>query len=118
MALVKNGCYVFNRVTMQRRFHTNNVSKRKIHNKEKRLQLLKSLERGHTTMKEYAEYLNPKDVVATEKIQESIECIQNRIKVIEKKSFSAMIKNLFLYRRYYPNFKSIFMDYYIAVRKE
>lgn len=109
MALCKDQCFVWHKALMQRRFHDNNTSKQKLHNKEKRITFLRTLLKSHQAMLDYG---NSIGIDAREKIllRDNIESVKLRIQVLENKNWKAWIKVGTQYLRYFQSYKSFFVE--------
>lgn len=113
MALCYRGCYRWNVCLMDRRFHGNNTSKQKLHDKQKRILFLERLLKSHLALRMCAE---DKNVSEEDKklIAKNIQSVQERLNVLKNRNIYSWFKCLVLYARCYQSFKSLFMELYIA----
>lgn len=114
-ALCTEGCYILHRSLMMRRFHANNVTHNKMHNKTVRIKFLELLLEGHLSMLKYAEdhSINQKNIKL---ICDNITSVQLRIELISKKKISNFIILAIKYHRYYHSRKAILMELLIALK--
>ena len=113
MSLCYQGCYKWNISLMNRRFHENNTSKQKLHDKNKRIQFLENLLKSHMAMMQCAnDRLLPLD--DRKLISKNIKSVETRIRVLKNRSIFAGLKGVVKYYRYYQSWKSPIMELYIA----
>lgn len=119
MGLCFEGCYIWHSILMKRRFHSNNTSKQKIHDINKRIIFVKKLLKSHEEMKKCAEEYGMLDE-KKKLIDRNIQLVKLRIDVLENKNISAWIISILRYLFCYQTPRSAFVDLYVAVsqRKE
>lgn len=115
LAMCVEGCYAYHHSTLQRRLHSNNVSKRKMRDLEKRIDYSKNLLASHKQMLEYASAVNA-DETQKKLIRKNIECIKLRIEMMEKKKIRNIIPLTLFYAKYYYSKKSIPTEFYMTLK--
>ena len=115
-ALCINGCYVLHKSLMKRRFHENNVTHNKMHDKPTRIKFLELLLKSHLAMKQFAGDCNMKksDLWLIDK---NIECVELRINMLRKKRLLNIIPLAIKYKDCYHSKKAILMEVLIAMKK-
>lgn len=115
MALCLNGLYIYHHKTLMRRLHSNNASKRKMHELTKRVPFLERLLESHKRTLQYAEDLD----LSEDKIKLLKKCVINtekRIALLKDKRFLQIIPLTLFYNKYYHSKKSIPVELVMAVR--
>lgn len=115
LALCEDGLYTYHYSTMQRRLHSNNVSKRKMRDLQKRIIYSKNLKSSHEKMMQYAIDLKLDESVI-KLIQKNIECIDLRIQMMEKKKVFNIVPLICGYSKYYYSKKSIPTELYMTLK--
>lgn len=114
-AVCADGCYILHRSLMFRRFHANNVTHNKMHDKEVRIRFLELLLKSHNAMLLYA-----KDIKVERNyldlIYKNIESVKLRIALLrEKKLYNTLLLAL-RYNHCYHSRKAIIMELLIAIK--
>lgn len=109
-----NGCYEYHKPLIKRRLHSNNVSMRKMHNKQIRVKFLKELSEANTGMLNFAKSVNM-DEKQLRFIERTVEAAKLRAELVEKCKLSNCIK-LLRYTDCYHSRKSVIMEPYIAIK--
>lgn len=109
-----NGCFEYHKPLIKRRLHSNNVSMRKMHNKQTRVKFLKELAEANTGMLNFAKSVNM-EKKKIRFIERTVEAAKLRAELVEKCKLSNCIK-LLLYTDCYHSRKSILMEPYIAIK--
>jgi glycosyltransferase involved in cell wall biosynthesis len=115
LSLCVEGCFILHRTTLKRRLHSNNVSKKKMHQLEKRIKFLTKLLQGHEAMYQYALFLK-KDKHVLRLIDKNIKSVNLRIELLEKRKIINIIPLVLLYFNNYHSRKSIPMEFLMAVK--
>lgn len=110
-----NGCYLFHKSLIRRRLHDSNVSMRKKHDKNVRIQFLKELTEANKAMLTFAGTI-PVDSKKMHMIERTVTACRLRTELVEKKKLVNSIK-LLRYIDCYQSKKSIIMELCIALRK-
>ncbi len=109
-----NGCFAYHKPLIKRRLHANNVSMRKMHDKQIRVKFLRELAEANTGMLNFAKSVNmPKKKVRF--IERTVEAAVLRADLVEKCKLGNCIK-LLGYTDCYHSRKSILMEPYIAMK--
>lgn len=115
-ALCVDGCYVLHESLMLRRFHANNVTNNKMHDKETRIRFLELLLKSHYAMQKFA-YASALDQHGMNLIQENIDSVNLRIKLLKEKKLINTVLLLLKYRNNYHSKKALLVEPWIALRK-
>lgn len=110
------GCYIYHRVTLKRRFHSHNVSKRKLHKPDSRIYSMKKLLASHEKTLEFglAKGLGPKGVRI---LEENIASVKMRIRLLEDRKLSLAFRLMIRYPHCYESRKSIPVEMVMALKK-
>lgn len=115
LALCMDGCYIFHSVTLRRRMHSGNVSKRKMRDLEKRIAFFRALQKSHEMTLHFATDLGmPED--AKKLLRRNIRATALRIELMEQKKLQNILPLLFAYGDCYHSKKSIPVEFAMAVR--
>lgn len=116
-ALCVDGCYILHESLMMRRFHANNVTHNKMHDKKTRIKFLELLLRSHIVMKQIAlEHSVGKQELRI--IDKNIESVKLRIDLLKRKKLENAIILAIKYHNCYHSKKAILMEEIIAIKKE
>lgn len=115
MALCEEGCYIYHAPTLKRRFHSGNVSKHKMRDKEKRILFLQKLLVSHQQMLLYAEE-RKLPIHDRKLIQKNITSVKLRIGMLKDKKILNSIRLILSYSRYFHSRKSIPVEFIMAIR--
>lgn len=116
-ALCVDGCYVLHKSLMIRRFHANNVTHNKMHDKKTRIIFLELLLMSHIVMKRIAlDYAVGQQELRI--IDKNIESVKLRIDLIKRKKMLNAIILAIKYHNCYHSKKAILMESIIAIKKE
>lgn len=115
MAVCCNGCYILHRSLMMRRFHANNVTHNKMHNKQTRMEFLKLLLKSHQAMLMYAVDRNM-SVECLNLIQRNIDSVKLRIELLENGNIWNSAVLLIKYRNNYHSKKAIIIELLMALK--
>ena len=117
MALCYNGCYVYHKSTLDRRLHSNNASKNKLHDYNNRVNFLKELQKSHEGMLVCA-----KDLKLDEKyinlINKNIDSVKLRVDLLDNKKYMNTIPLTLFYSNNYHSRKSIPVELLMAIRNK
>lgn len=116
MAQCLEGCYIYHHITLKRRLHSNNVSKRKMHELGKRISFLENLLASHKKMLEFAE----EKELSTDKlnvIQRNITSVQKRIDLLQRRKIWNVPVLALGYFRCYQSKKSIPVELVMALKR-
>mgnify|MGYP004481559507 FL=1 len=115
MAMCFDGMYIYHRKTMLRRLHSNNASKKKMHEIGKRVDFLKKLKISHERTLDCAKDkdLNTEIIKLLNK---NIKSVALRIDLLEKRKIFNTIPLIFGYINNYHSKKSIPVEFLMAVR--
>lgn len=114
MAQCMDGCFTYHKPLIKRRLHANNVSMRKMHQKDKRVKFLRELAEAYTGMLRFA-----KDIPLNKKqirfIERSVRATELRGDLVEHcKLFNSV--RLLAYLDCYHSVKSVLVEPYMALR--
>ena len=115
LALCLDGCYILHTVTLRRRMHSGNVSKRKLRDLEKRIEFFRALQKSHETTLRFAEALEMPEE-ARKLLRRNIRATALRIELMEQRRLWNIVPLLFRYRDCYHSKKSIPVEFCMAVR--
>lgn len=115
MALAANGCFYYHKPLIKRRMHSSNVSKQKIHNKEKRIKFLSNLGKGQKKMLEYAS-VKGLSAEGQNLIVQNIEAARLRTELIEKRKLINSVKLAVFHNMHYQSRKSVLMELIMAIK--
>ncbi len=113
MGLCYEGCYLYHSKLLDRRFHSNNTSKQKLHDKAKRILFLERLLVSHEAMLSCAEKYNNADAMRL--IEKNIKLVKLRVRLLKKCDFFAWVIGVLRYMKYYQKPKSALVDLWIAI---
>ena len=114
-SLCLDGCYILHAVTLKRRMHSGNVSKRKMRDLKKRIRFFRALQKSHETTLQFASDIGmPRE--ARELLERNIHATTLRIELMERKKLFYILPLLFHYRDCYHSLKSLPVELYLAVR--
>lgn len=115
MSQCLGGCYIYHHTTMKRRLHSNNVSKRKLHELGKRVYSLQNLLGSHEKMLEFAK----EEKMADEKlriIRENIQSVRMRIDLLQNKKLRYAPVLAVKYLKCFESKKSILVEILMALK--
>lgn len=115
MSQCLEGCYVYHSVTLKRRLHSNNVSKKKMHALDKRINSLQNLLSSHKKMLEFAREKN----ISSEKLAiiiDNIKSVQMRIGLLKYGKIQYMPLLAVRYFKCYENKRSIMVELVMALK--
>lgn len=115
MAHCEDGLYIFHHSTLKRRLHSNNVSKQKMHDLDKRLAFSKALVMHQDKMLEYA---SVKEVSkqSIQLIYNTKKCLELRIEMMENKKLTNIFPLVIKYHKFYYSKKSIPTEFYMSLK--
>lgn len=116
MALCMNGMYIYHIKTMKRRLHSNNASKKKMHEIPQRVKFLKNLKESHVHTLQYAQKMNLSQKVIR-LLKKNIKSVDMRIDLLENRKILNSIPLAIFYSRNYHSMKSIPVELLMAIRK-
>ncbi len=116
MSLCLDGCYILHEPTLIRRLHSDNVSKRKMRDLDRRISFLAKLNESHLKMYEYARKLQL-DEQKMKLISMNIESVELRIQLLDQKKFGNIVKLIFKHFNHYHSRKSIPVELMISLKK-
>ena len=96
LSLCMDGCYILHSVTLRRRMHSGNVSKRKMRDLDRRIAFFRELQKSHETTLRFATSL--------------------RIELMEQRKLWNIVPLLWKYRDCYHSKKSLPVEFAMAVR--
>lgn len=111
-----DGCYVYHEALIRRRLHDHNVSMKKLHTYESRMDYFKNSRHSHVQMLSYAK----KHALSKDKIRLLERCIRSdemRAELLEKRKFSNCFKLVF-YMDCFHSKKSLLMEPYMALKRK
>lgn len=109
LSLCKNGCYLYHRNLMKRRLHSNNVSKRKMHTLEKRVDFLEKLEKSHSQTYLYGKKIQLSDDLLG-LIDKNRKSVALRVDLLTKRHIMNTVPLLLFYISYYSSKKSLLVE--------
>lgn len=115
LALCMDGCYIFHRVTLRRRMHSGNVSKRKMRDLEKRIAFFRALRQSHEATLKFATDLGMPEETKRLLVR-NIRATTLRIELMERKKLVNILPLILVYRDCYHSKKSIPVEFCMAVR--
>lgn len=114
MAQCVKGCFTYHKPLIKRRLHANNVSMRKMHQKDKRVKFLRELTEAYTGMDQFAKSI-PMGKKEIHFIERSMKATKMRADLVEYcKLFNAI--RLLAYLDCYHSVKSVLMELYMAIK--
>ena len=114
MAQCQDGCYLYHAALIRRRLHGHNVSMKKLHSYDARMDLFINLKAAHTQMLQYARD-NSLSPAVIHLLERYIRADEMRRELLEKKKFSNCFRLLF-YTDCYHSRKSLLMEPYMALK--
>lgn len=114
MAQCVDGCFTYHKPLIKRRLHANNVSMRKMHQKEKRVKFLRELAEAYTGMLRFAESI-PLTKKKLHFIERSVKATELRADLVEHCKLFNSVK-LLGYLDCYHSIKSVLVEPYMAVK--
>lgn len=115
MAMCFDGMYIYHRKTMIRRLHSNNASKRKMHEICKRVDFLEKLQKSHEKTLQCCidRKMDPKVIKL---LNRNIESVALRIELLRNRKIFNSIKLMIKYSSNYHSKKSIPVEFFMAMR--
>lgn len=114
MAQCLDGCYTYHKPLIKRRLHANNVSMRKMHQKDKRVKFLRELEEAYTGMLAFAKAISM-DKKKIRFIERSVKATKLRGDLVEHCKLLNSFK-LLGYLDCYHSVKSVLVEPYMAIK--
>lgn len=114
MAQCAEGCYTYHKPLIKRRLHANNVSMRKMHQKDKRVKFLRELAEAYTGMLNFAKSI-PLEKKKIHFIERSVKATILRADLVEHCKLFNSVK-LLGYLDCYHSVKSVLVEPYMAVK--
>lgn len=115
MSQCLGGCYVYHHITLKRRLHSNNVSKKKMHKLGRRISFLQNLLSSHKKMLEFAE--EKKMSLEKQKvIRDNIKSVQMRIDLLQNRKIQYVPILAIGYFKCYQSKKSIPVELVMALK--
>lgn len=115
LALCLDGCYILHSVTLRRRMHSGNVSKRKMRDLDKRIAFFRELQKSHEMTLRFAEERGMSEE-AKELLRRNIRATTLRIELMEQRKLRNIVPLLWKYRDCYHSKKSLPVEFAMAVR--
>lgn len=115
LALCLDGCYILHSVTLRRRMHSGNVSKRKMRDLGKRIAFLRELQKSHEMTLRFAEDKGMSGE-AKELLRRNIRATTLRIELMEQRKLWNIVPLAWKYRDCYHSQKSLPVEFVMAVR--
>ena len=115
LALCLDGCYILHTVTLRRRMHSGNVSKRKMRDLEKRIRFFRELKKSHEATLQFASEIGMSEE-AQKLLRRNIRATTLRIELMEQKKLWNVVPLLLRYPDCYHSKKSIPVEFCMAVR--
>lgn len=115
LALCLDGCYILHSVTLRRRMHSGNVSKRKMRDLDKRIVFFRELQKSHEMTLRFAEDKGMSGE-AKELLRRNIRATALRIELMEQRRLWNIIPLIWKYRDCYHSKKSLPVEFAMAVR--
>lgn len=107
-----SGCYRYHSVLVKRRLHSHNVSMRKYHDIEKRIEFLSLLLQSHKKTYKFAKAVQVRPETL-KMIGKNIKSVEIRIELLRDGKIAACVKSFF-YNKYYHSRKSLLMEPYMV----
>lgn len=114
-ALCIDGCYLLHKSLIMHRFHANNVTHNKMHDKRTRVEFLELLLKSHYAMKKIA-IDNSVNESGLDLINQNIDSVKLRIELLQDKKFLNTIILATRYSHCYHSRKAIIMEAIIAMK--
>lgn len=115
LALCLDGCYILHGVTLKRRMHSGNVSKRRMRDLKKRILFFRELKKSHEATLRFAIDIGmPSEAIGL--LERNIRATTLRIELMEQRKLCNILPLLFRYRDCYHSKKSIPVEFCMAVR--
>lgn len=115
MAHCEEGIYNYHHSTLKRRLHSNNVSKRKMHDLNTRITFSKELAMHQNKMLEYAS-VTGMNKTSIDLICNTKRCLELRIEMMEKKRLLNIFPLVFRYQKFYYSKKSIPTEFVMTLK--
>ena len=115
LALCLDGCYILHSVTLKRRMHSGNVSKRKMRDLGKRITFFKELQKSHETTLRFAEELGMPEE-AKRLLGRNIHATALRIELMEQRKLWNIVPLFLKYQDCYHSRRSLPVEFCMAVR--
>ena len=115
LSLCMDGCYILHSVTLRRRMHSGNVSKRKMRDLDRRIAFFRELQKSHETTLRFAEDFGMPEE-AKELLRRNIRATTLRIELMEQRKLWNIVPLLWKYRDCYHSKKSLPVEFAMAVR--
>lgn len=115
LALCMDGCYILHSVTLRRRMHSGNVSKRKMRDLDKRVAFFRELRKSHEATLRFAEDLGMPEE-AKELLRRNIRATALRIELMEQRKLWNIVPLAWKYRDCYHSKKSLPVEFALALR--
>ena len=115
LALCLDGCYILHSVTLRRRMHSGNVSKRKMRDLDKRVAFFRELRKSHEATLRFAEDLGMPEE-AKELLRRNIRATALRIELMEQRKLWNIVPLAWKYRDCYHSKKSLPVEFALALR--
>lgn len=100
LSLCMDGCYILHSVTLRRRMHSGNVSKRKMRDLDRRIAFFRELQKSHETTLRFAEDFGMPEE-AKELLRRNIRATTLRIELMEQRKLWNIVSLLWKYRDCY-----------------
>lgn len=114
MAQCVGGCFTYHKPLIKRRLHANNVSMRKMHQKDKRVKFLRDLAEAYTGMLNFAKSINM-EKKKVKFIEKSLKATNLRADLVEQCKLMNSVK-LLGYLDCYHSVKSVLVEPYMALK--
>lgn len=116
LSLCLDGCYILHKNTLKRRLHSNNVSKRKMHDVKVRISFLENLLKSHKAMLKFAEDLRL-DNKLKKLINKNIKSVEIRLNLLYTSKIIYIIKSI-PYLKYFYSKKSLLVESCMAIKNK
>lgn len=117
LSLCDDSCYRYHRILFERRLHSDNVSKKKMHQLDKRIQFLEKLMVSHRQTLEYAKMKKlDSDILAM--IRKNQESVRLRIELLKYRRWMNIIPLSLMYHKYYSCKRSLVVEMLMSVRNK
>ena len=115
LALCLDGCYILHSVTLWRRMHSGNVSKRKMRDLDRRIAFFRELQKSHEMTLRFAEDKGMSGE-AKELLRRNIRATALRIELMEQRRLRNIVPLVWKYRDCYHSKRSLPVEFAMAVR--
>lgn len=116
MAVCDDSCYLLHRSSLKRRIHGENVSIKKMHQKDVRIEFLERLYKSHKQIMQYSLDIH-REKKALKIIQKNIDSVKLRLDLLYKQHLWNIIPLTIKYWNCFHSQKSILMECVIALKR-